>query len=345
MPKPIKIIVLIIAGMFLLTGFVTNATAPPINNVTGSVTNTTAPIDYIMESDHSYANNFDYTWPEISQPGATQMRLHFAKLDLRFADHLSFLDKDGRVLVDYRDTNGKDFWSEWFAVDTLKLNLRTNEYENGYGFKIDQVETRPNPGSTPIVQPGFTPTEANGTSSPMTAQSTNVTPSENNTTSVALNTNTSEANYTAPSQNNSSYDLYGNTTPEKPTVSFYNNVTINNVPTKTDSSGANYTIPSQNNSSYGSCGNSICEGPTVSFYANVTSGTAPLKVMFTSSTTGNPNSYFWVFEPTYSSDWNSKHAVTALHTFQNPGVYTVSLTVNNAAGSSTFTRHNYITVY
>lgn len=83
---------------------------------------------------------------------------------------------------------------------------------------------------------------------------------------------------------------------------------------------------------------------SASFYANVTSGTAPLKVLFTSSTTGNPSSYFWVFEPSTSSDWNSKHAVTALHTFRNPGVYTVSLTVTNDNGSATVTRNNYITV-
>jgi len=293
MLKSIKIIGLIMAGMCLLTGFVTNATASA---------------DILVESDHSYANNFDYTWPAISQPGTTQIRLHFVKLGLpyeygEYPDRLIFSDKDGNELLTYNSrNNGDDFWTDWYAGDTIKVRLITTAAGTAYGFKIDQVETRPNTGSTPTVQPEFTPTETNETSSLVTVQPTNVTPVENNTAApvVALNTNTSEANY---------------------------------------------TIPSQNNPSYGSCGNSICEGPTVSFYANVTSGTAPLKVVFTSSTTGNPSSYFWVFKPTYSSDWNSKHAVTALHTFQNPGVYTVSLTVNNAAGSSTFTRNNYITVY
>lgn len=84
--------------------------------------------------------------------------------------------------------------------------------------------------------------------------------------------------------------------------------------------------------------------PTANFKANVVSGTAPLSVQFTSTTTGKPTSYFWVFEPQTNSDWNSHHAVTAVHTFKKPGVYTVSLVVSNKDGSTTVTKRNYITV-
>lgn len=85
--------------------------------------------------------------------------------------------------------------------------------------------------------------------------------------------------------------------------------------------------------------------PTVSFTGTPTSGYEPLSVQFTSKTTGNPNSYYWVFEPPTSSDWNSHHAGTAVHTFNNPGVYTVSLSVSNSAGGTTATKKNYITVW
>ncbi|WP_422542812.1 PKD domain-containing protein [Methanosarcina sp.] len=64
-----------------------------------------------------------------------------------------------------------------------------------------------------------------------------------------------------------------------------------------------------------------------------------------SSTTGNPTSYFWIFEPSTSNDWNSHHAVTAVHTFKKPGVYTISLVVSNSAGSTTVTKNSYIHVY
>ena len=86
------------------------------------------------------------------------------------------------------------------------------------------------------------------------------------------------------------------------------------------------------------------EKPTATFTANVTSGTAPLKVQFTSTTTGNPTNYYWVFEPSTSSDWNSHNAVTAVHTFTNPGVYTITLIVTNTAGSNTTVKPNYIVV-
>lgn len=84
--------------------------------------------------------------------------------------------------------------------------------------------------------------------------------------------------------------------------------------------------------------------PTADFRANRVSGKAPLPVQFTSITTGNPDNYYWVFEPTTSSDWNSHHPITAVHTFRKPGIYTVSLTVTNSAGGYTVEKQNYITV-
>lgn len=85
------------------------------------------------------------------------------------------------------------------------------------------------------------------------------------------------------------------------------------------------------------------EKPTATFTADVTTGYAPLGVQFTSETTGDPTSYYWIFEPETSADWNSHHPVTAVHTFKNPGVYTVSLVVTNSAGSYKVTEPNYIT--
>lgn len=93
-----------------------------------------------------------------------------------------------------------------------------------------------------------------------------------------------------------------------------------------------------------SAASEIPEKPTATFTADVTTGYAPLGVQFTSKTTGNPASYYWIFEPETSNDWNSHHPVTAVHTFKNPGVYTVSLVVTNSAGSYTVTEPDYITV-
>jgi PKD repeat protein len=85
--------------------------------------------------------------------------------------------------------------------------------------------------------------------------------------------------------------------------------------------------------------------PTADFYGAPQYGSAPLSVQFAStSVTGNPTSYTWVFEPQTSSDWNSHHPVTAAHTFRKPGVYDISLIVSNKAGSTTITKPHYIRV-
>ncbi|RPJ72637.1 MAG: PKD domain-containing protein, partial [Alphaproteobacteria bacterium] len=81
--------------------------------------------------------------------------------------------------------------------------------------------------------------------------------------------------------------------------------------------------------------------PEAAFTANITSGNAPLKVLFIDTGTGGtPTTWYWDF----GDGINSKHAQTATHTFTEPGIYTVSLTVTNDAGSDTVTETNCITV-
>lgn len=116
--------------------------------------------DTLPESDHDYANNFDYIWPAITEPGASQIRLHFTKLELVEYDHdyLTLLDNDGNELAVYNGVhnNGVDFWTDWFTGDTLKVRLQTDEESTAYGFKIDQIDTRT--GET-TEEPNYTQTE------------------------------------------------------------------------------------------------------------------------------------------------------------------------------------------
>jgi len=81
--------------------------------------------------------------------------------------------------------------------------------------------------------------------------------------------------------------------------------------------------------------------PIAYFSANVTSGNAPLKVLFTDTGTGGaPTSWYWDF----GDGVYSKHAMNATHTFTKPGVYNITLTVTNAAGSNNKTMPEYITI-
>ncbi|GAA4286201.1 PKD domain-containing protein [Georgenia daeguensis] len=69
--------------------------------------------------------------------------------------------------------------------------------------------------------------------------------------------------------------------------------------------------------------------PTVRFTATPSSGTAPLDVQFTDSSTGAPTSFAWDF-----GDGATSTAQNPRHTYQEPGVYTVTLTVTTASGQS-----------
>lgn len=80
--------------------------------------------------------------------------------------------------------------------------------------------------------------------------------------------------------------------------------------------------------------------PVAAFSADVTSGTEPLTVTFTDASTNTPTSWFWTF-----GDGGTSTLRNPVHIYSDPGTYTVSLTVTNAAGSDTETKTGYITVY
>jgi len=78
--------------------------------------------------------------------------------------------------------------------------------------------------------------------------------------------------------------------------------------------------------------------PTAAFSATPTIGIAPLEVQFTSTSTG-ATSYAWDF-----GDGNTSTDENPIHTYNEPGLYTIKLTVTGPGGSHTATEDNYITV-
>mgnify|MGYP002407277162 FL=1 len=79
--------------------------------------------------------------------------------------------------------------------------------------------------------------------------------------------------------------------------------------------------------------------PVAAFSASPTSGYAPLKVTFTDKSANSPTSWKWSF-----GDGKTSTSKSPAYTYSKAGKYTVSLTVKNAAGSSTKTIKNYIVV-
>ncbi|MHA1975198.1 MAG: CUB domain-containing protein, partial [Candidatus Hodarchaeales archaeon] len=66
-------------SLFIVTTPVVNTNA----NVTTRNVERTTTESYVIESAHPYSNNFDYTWT-ITKPGATQIRVHFTKIDTEY---------------------------------------------------------------------------------------------------------------------------------------------------------------------------------------------------------------------------------------------------------------------
>lgn len=81
----------------------------------------------------------------------------------------------------------------------------------------------------------------------------------------------------------------------------------------------------------------VNSAPTAGFTASSNSGCAPLTVQFTNTSSANATSYDWQFPGGNPSSSNAQNPPSVVYDL--PGTYTVTLTVSNAAGSSTFTQN------
>ncbi len=79
--------------------------------------------------------------------------------------------------------------------------------------------------------------------------------------------------------------------------------------------------------------------PVSKFSASPTSGSAPLTVSFTDQSTGSPTSWKWYF-----GDGSNSTEKNPVHTYNESGLYPVSLTVSNANGSNALTKNGYVAV-
>jgi len=83
----------------------------------------------------------------------------------------------------------------------------------------------------------------------------------------------------------------------------------------------------------------VLAGPIASFSASPTSGKAPLSVTFTDQSTGSPTEWKWTF-----GDGSNSTERNPVHTYNESGLYSVTLTASNANGSNALTKSSYIAV-
>ncbi len=81
--------------------------------------------------------------------------------------------------------------------------------------------------------------------------------------------------------------------------------------------------------------------PNTAFTASIYSGPAPLSVTFFDQTTNDPIAWEWEFPGGSPGSSNEKNPTI---TYNNPGVFQVTLKATNATGSDTQTQQEYITV-
>lgn len=85
----------------------------------------------------------------------------------------------------------------------------------------------------------------------------------------------------------------------------------------------------------------VVESPTAAFSAAPTTGCNNLTVQFTNTSAGNPTSFNWSFPGGTPSSSNLENPVVVYNT---PGVYSVTFTAMNAAGSGTITQTNLVNI-
>lgn len=89
------------------------------------------------------------------------------------------------------------------------------------------------------------------------------------------------------------------------------------------------------------------QGPVANFTANRTGTNTTTIVEFSDSSEGDPSSWQWSFDPATVSyvGGTNEFSPNPKVMFDAPGVYSVSLTVENNVGTDTKTRNNYIAVF
>ncbi|MCK4414008.1 MAG: PKD domain-containing protein, partial [Candidatus Eisenbacteria sp.] len=119
-------------------------------------------------------------------------------------------------------------------------------------------------------------------------------------------------------------------------------------PTHTYSAAATYTVTLTVSNAFGThtatkidyiTASAELSPPVAAFIGSPTSGSAPLTVHFTDQSSGSAATWFWEL-----GDGATSTLANPTHTYVTAGTYTVSLTAANAAGESTATRTNYISL-
>ncbi|MED4302003.1 S8 family serine peptidase [Geobacillus stearothermophilus] len=89
---------------------------------------------YTLESPHPYSNNYSNTWT-ISKAGATNIRVHFTRIDTE-----ANYDYVRTSAGDSWTGSYNDVWSSWSGSSSINITLTTDGSITRDGFYIDKIE-------------------------------------------------------------------------------------------------------------------------------------------------------------------------------------------------------------
>jgi hypothetical protein len=161
---------------------------------------------YVIASAHNYANSYTYTWPAKTVSGATQIRVHFTRIELEATyDKIYILNSAGTTVQTFGATSATStyasgVWSSWVTGNTLKVKLATDSSVTKWGFATDLVEYET--GTTP---PPTTYVLTNGV-----ASSGSLTGAGNSQTwTIAVNSGCTQMVTSVNDPTSSDFDSYG----------------------------------------------------------------------------------------------------------------------------------------
>jgi hypothetical protein len=118
--------------------------APEVNSMPENARATQA--SYVIASAHNYANSYTYTWPAKTVTGATQIRVHFTRLEVEATyDKVYILNSAGTTIQTFgltaaTSTYATGVWSNWVTGTTLKIKLTSDSSVTKWGFATDLIE-------------------------------------------------------------------------------------------------------------------------------------------------------------------------------------------------------------
>ena len=119
------------------------ATMTGYNSDSGSKTIIVNPLTntILAESRHPYPNYY-YKTLTISEPGASQIRVHFTRIDTQAGHDFVYILNKNRMRVTRYDGSHNDVWTPWVNGDTINVKIITDGAESDFGFIVDRKEIK-----------------------------------------------------------------------------------------------------------------------------------------------------------------------------------------------------------